>query len=123
MPRPITNGMRVVLDAAITEPAINTIAQAIRIRFGPYRSPSLPNTGVATAAVSRVDVIAHDASEALVSSSFGNSGISGMSSVCISETLIPAAHSTAISTPGWAAETLRNGRGRSTDTTPGSITR
>jgi hypothetical protein len=44
-------------------------------------SPSRPNTGVATAAVSSVAVTAHDASDGLASRSFGSSGISGMMSV------------------------------------------
>ena len=70
------------------------------IGFGPYMSPSRPNTGVATAAVSSVAVIAHDALDGLVFNSFGSSGISGMMSVCISETLMPAADSTAIENAG-----------------------
>jgi hypothetical protein len=40
--------------------------------------------------------------DGLVFSKFGSSGISGMMSVCINETLMPAAERTAIKTPGCA---------------------
>jgi hypothetical protein len=46
--------------------------------------------------------MAHDALEGLAFNSFGSSGINGMISVCIRETLIPAAESTATRSPGWA---------------------
>ena len=55
--------------AANNEPAVRNSAQQISIGLGPYMSPSRPNTGVATAAVSSVAVIAHDALAGLVFSS------------------------------------------------------
>lgn len=44
-------------------------------------------------------MIAHDALAGLVSSSAGSCGMSGIIRVCMSETLMPAAASTAISSP------------------------
>ena len=99
------NGNRELVIAAINDPTVSVAAQTISIGLGPYMSPSRPNTGVVTAAVSSVTVIAHDALAGLVCSSVGSSGISGIISVCISDTLIPAAASTAIRTPGCAART------------------
>ena len=101
--RPTTIGSSDVVIAAISEPPISISAQVISIGLAPYMSPSLPNTGVATAAVSSVAVTAHDASDGLASSSFGSSGISGMMSVCIRETLIPATERTAIRIAGCRA--------------------
>jgi len=101
-PRPTMNGTSELVSAEVIEPAVSIAAQMIRIGLGPYMSPSRPNTGVATAAVNSVTVIAHDALVGLVSSSLGSSGTRGMIRVCISDTLIPAAARTAIRTPGCA---------------------
>ena len=99
-PRPMITGSSESDRAAVNDPAVNASAQATSIGFGPYISPRRPNTGVATAAVSRVAVMAHDAFDGLVSSSLGSAGITGMISVCISETPIPARQRTAIRIPG-----------------------
>ena len=80
-------------------------AQIINMGLGPYMSPKRPNTGVATAAVSSVTVIVHEALDGLVFSSSGSSGISGIIRVCVSDTLMPAAARTAIRTPGCVART------------------
>ena len=97
--------------AATNDPAVSTTAHAMSIGLGPYMSPSLPNTGVATAAVNSVAVMAHDALEGLAFNSFGSSGINGMISVCIRETLIPAAESTAMRIPGWADRAVPSSEG------------
>jgi hypothetical protein len=94
------SGSSELVVAAITDPPINISAHVTSIGLGPYMSPSRPNTGVAMAAVNSVTVIAHAASEGLLSNNFGSSGISGTISVCISDTLMPAAESTAMRTLG-----------------------
>ena len=99
------NGSSELATAAIRDPTVIAAAQIISIGFGPYMSPRRPNTGVATAAVSRVTVIVHEALAGLVLSSAGSSGIKGIISVCVSDTLMPAAASTAIRTPGCVART------------------
>ena len=98
--RPMTTGTHALVDAAIREPTVIRIAQAISRRLGPYMSPSLPTTGVATAATSSVAVITHDALDALVLSSFGSSGISGITNVCINDMQVPVVASTATTTAG-----------------------
>jgi hypothetical protein len=99
-PRPTTKGISELVVAAISDPAVSTTAHTMRTGLGPYMSPSRPNTGVATAAVNNVAVMAHDALDGLAFSSFGSSGINGMMSVCIKDTLMPAADSTATRIPG-----------------------
>lgn len=99
------NGTRELVTAAIKEPTAIAPAQIINIGLGPCMSPRRPNTGVATAAVSRVTVIVHDALDGLVCNSIGSSGMSGIISVCVNDTLMPAAAKTAIRTPGCAART------------------
>ena len=96
----MTTGTHALVDAAMSEPTVMTMAQAISIGLGPYMSPSLPKTGVATAATSSVAVIAHDALEAFVFSSVGSSGISGITSVCINDMQMPVVASTATTTAG-----------------------
>ncbi len=106
-PRPRTNGTSVLLSAQTSDPAVNPSALTISIRRGPYMSPNRPNTGVATAAVSRVAVIAQEASAAPTLSIRGSSGITGTISVCISDTAMPAAESTTTSTEGCRERTLK----------------
>lgn len=96
------NGISEVVIAAITDPANSSAAHNTRIHLGPYISPRRPSIGVATAPVSRVAVMAHEALAPVVSSRAGSCGISGMIRVCMSETLIPAAARTAISSPSDA---------------------
>ncbi len=107
-PRPMISGSRAVVLAASSEPPVRKTAQQIRICLGPYMSPSRPNTGVATAAVNSVAVIAHDALDGAVSNRTGSSGRIGMMSVCISDTLTPAAAIAATSIPGWCGGTSRD---------------
>lgn len=96
------SGISDVVVAATTDPATSSAAHTIRIRLGPYMSPSLPSTGVATAPVSSVAVMAHDALAGLVDNSVGSCGMSGITSVCMSETLIPAPASAATRNPAFA---------------------
>jgi hypothetical protein len=73
-------------------------------------------TGVATEAASRVAVTAQAVSEAGASRSFGSSGTMGMTSVCISETTIPARASTATTAFGFGADDPASaGRARVSD--------
>ena len=59
-PRPTMNGTSELVDAEVTQPTASCRTDD-QIGLGPYMSPSRPNTGVATAAVSSVTVIAHEA--------------------------------------------------------------
>jgi hypothetical protein len=97
--RPTISGTGELVSAAMTEPTVSSTAQAMRTRLAPNMSPRRPNIGVATAPVSRVAVIAHDALADVVFSRAGSCGTSGMTSVCIIETLMPAAANAAISRP------------------------
>jgi hypothetical protein len=95
--RPMTSGIRELVSAATTDPTVSSTAQATSTRLAPNMSPSLPNIGVATAPVSSVAVTAHEALADEVPRMSGSCGTSGMTSVCIKETLMPARASTAMS--------------------------
>ena len=64
--------------------------QTIIIRRLPYMSASRATTGVATAEVSRVAVINHDALSAEIPNSSAKLGSRATTRVCCSETVVPA---------------------------------
>ena len=73
-----------VLDrAATTEPATRMAAETTMIFFLPYMSARRPVTGMATAAASRVAVMAQEVLAALVPRSCGSSDWIGMTRDCI----------------------------------------
>lgn len=93
--RPTIIGTSAEVRAQSTEPPTITARQSSSSRFLPYRSPSRPMTGVATAPASRVAVITQVASATPVPSSTGRSLMTGTSRVCITATVIPAKARTA----------------------------
>ncbi len=98
--RPMTTGTRPADRAQTTDPITMSPRLPSSTRRLPYRSPSLPLTGLQTAAASSVDVITQDASDAEVCRRRGRSGMSGTTIVCISETTMPHSASTATTSPG-----------------------
>ena len=76
-------------SAQSTEPATSAVRLSSSIRRLPTMSPSRPAIGIATAAASRVAVIAQEASAAELSRRCGSTGTSGMIIVWVSATTMP----------------------------------
>ena len=57
--RPMTSGIRLWLRAQMSEPTVRKPAHIMSISRLPYRSPSRPMIGTATAAASNVEVSSH----------------------------------------------------------------
>ena len=93
--RPMIAGRRLSARAVTTDPATRTTRLISSIRRLPNMSPSRPTVGVATAAASSVAVITQAVSALDAFSSVGSWGTSGMITVCISATTMPANASTA----------------------------
>ncbi len=93
--RPTIIGDRLSLSAHTTEPATRSARLISSIRRLPYMSPRRPMVGVATAAASRVAVIAQAVSAAGAPRRLGNCGTSGITTVCMSDTTMPEKASTA----------------------------
>ena len=94
----------------LNEPDAYALEEALRLKekhggevivccAGPARATQVIREALARGA----DRAIHVESDALASNSFGSSGINGMIRVCISDTLIPAAESTATRMPGRTA--------------------
>ena len=79
----------------MTEPTMTKASDTSMIFFLPTMSARRARMGVATAPASSVAVTSHEVLSALVCSSVGHSGMSGMTSVCCSATTVPAMHRTA----------------------------
>ncbi len=102
-PRPTIIGTTEEASAQTTEPATSGTTEASRTRRLPRVSPRRPATGVATAPARRVAVITQEALDAVVSSSFGRSPMSGTTRVCMSAATMPASARTPTTPPGRAS--------------------
>ena len=98
--RPTTRGTSSEVDAATIDPTIMTTTRASTMRRLPMRSPRRPAIGVTTAPASRVAVMIHVVSAGSASSSSGNDGTIGMTSICMSAATSPENASTAVTTRG-----------------------
>lgn len=83
--RPASMAGTVPARAATTVPVAATASTASRTRRGPYRSPSRPTTGVATAAESVIAVSAHAAPAGVVSRPSWICGSAGVTTAMDSE--------------------------------------
>ncbi len=113
----MTIGISESARAHTIEPVTSSTMLVSSMRRLPNMSPRRPTTGVATAAASRVAVTAHAVFDAEAFRYFGNSGMIGMTRVCISETTIPAKASTATTAfdLDGAEEPASAGRARASD--------
>jgi hypothetical protein len=89
--RPAIRAPMLLVKAQISEPARKVTSETTRISFLPYRSPSRPKTGTATAPVSSVAVSSHSVDVAEVCSSTASRGSTGTSNDKESDTMRPAA--------------------------------
>src|SRR6478735_1251054 len=92
--RPATTGPRVEDRAQVREPAKRRTELPTSTRCLPKRSARRPAIGIATAAPSSVAVTTHAALEGVVLRNSGSSVWIGMTSVCMSATLMPLKHRT-----------------------------
>ena len=98
--RPMTSGIRLLLRAQMSEPAIRKPAQTMSISRLPYRSPSRPAIGTATAAASNVEVSSHSVLVVELAGVPAISGSTGISTEMVRETIKPPV-ATAASAAIW----------------------
>ena len=94
-PRPMISGTRLWLSAQMSEPTMRKPAHTMSISRLPYRSPSRPTIGTATAAASNVEVSSHSVLVVELPRSLAICGSTGISSDKVSDTIRPAIATTA----------------------------
>ena len=93
--RPMTSGIRLWLRAQMSEPTVRKPAHMMSISRLPYRSPSRPMIGTATAAASNVEVSSHSVLVVEPPMSLATSGSTGISTEKVRDTIRPAVATTA----------------------------
>ena len=93
-------GSTMLVTAQITEPTTIAPMENRITRRLPNMSASRPAIGIATAAVSRVDVMTQEALSGLVSRYPGSRPTIGTTRVCMNDASRPPKHNTAIRTCG-----------------------
>ena len=93
--RPMISGIRLWLRAQMSEPAVRKPAHTMSISRLPYRSPSRPMIGTATAAASNVEVSSHSVLVVELPMSLATSGSTGISTEKVRDTIKPAVATTA----------------------------
>ena len=94
-PRPMISGTRLWLRAQMSEPTVRKPAHTMSISRLPYRSPSRPTIGTATAAASKVEVSSHSVLVVELCRSSATCGSTGMRTDMVSDTIRPAVATTA----------------------------
>ena len=94
-PRPMISGTRLWLSAQMSEPTNRNPADTMSVSRLPYRSPSRPAIGTATAAASSVEVSSHSVLAVELPTSLAMLGSTGMSSDWVRDAIRPATETTA----------------------------
>ena len=89
-PRPMISGTRLWLRAQMSEPTVRKPAHTMSISRLPYRSPSRPTIGTATAAASNVEVSSHSVLVVELPMSSATCGSTGISTDMVRDTIKPA---------------------------------